>query len=53
MSASLSGFCTRACLCRITPATWANDVLLETVANRLVPMGWTKRGPKLRPMGSD
>jgi hypothetical protein len=34
----LSGFCTRACFPRIAPATCANDVPLETVADRSVPL---------------
>ena len=33
---SLSGICARACFPRIAPATWANEVPLETVANRSV-----------------
>jgi hypothetical protein len=37
-SSSISGFSTRACFRRIAPATWANDVPLETVANRSIPM---------------
>jgi hypothetical protein len=37
-TSSLSGFCTRACFCRIPAATWANDLPVETVANRSVPM---------------
>jgi hypothetical protein len=32
------GFCARACFPRIARATCANEVPLETVANRLVPM---------------
>jgi hypothetical protein len=43
-TSSLSGFCTRAYLRRIAPATWANDVPLDTVGNRSVPMGC---GPKV------
>ena len=38
-TSSLSGFCTRACFCRIAPATRANDEPLETATNRWVPMG--------------
>jgi hypothetical protein len=34
----LSGFCTRACFPRIGPATWANEVPLETVGDRSTPM---------------
>jgi hypothetical protein len=37
-TSSLSGFCTRACYRRIAPVTWANDIPLETVANRSIPM---------------
>jgi hypothetical protein len=33
---SLSGICARACFPRIAHATWANEVPLETVANRSV-----------------
>ena len=48
-ASSLSGFCPRACFCRITPATCANDVPLETAGDRCEPLGsdgmWTKRGP--------
>jgi hypothetical protein len=33
----------------MAPATWANDVLLETAGDRYEPLGsdgvWTKRGP--------
>jgi hypothetical protein len=39
VTASLSGFCTRACFCRIAPATRANAEPLETATNRWVPMG--------------
>src|SRR5215207_7499362 len=49
MSASLSGFCPRACYRRIAPATCANDLPLETAGDRCEPLGsdgmWTKRGP--------
>ena len=45
---SLSGFCTGVRFHRIPPASWANDVPLETVANRSGPMDvdqtWTKPG---------
>ncbi len=37
-ASSLSGFCTGVRFPRIAPATCANDVPLETVANRSVPM---------------
>ena len=37
-TSSLSGFSTRACFPRIAPATCTNDVPLETVVNRSVPM---------------
>jgi hypothetical protein len=37
-SSDLSGFCPRACFCRIEPATWANDAPLETATNRSAPM---------------
>ena len=49
MSASLSGFCPRACFRRIAAATCANDLPLETAGDRCEPLGsdgvWTKRGP--------
>jgi hypothetical protein len=45
----LSEICPRACFRRIAPATCANDLHLETVADRWKPLGsdgvWTKRGP--------
>jgi hypothetical protein len=44
-ASSLSGFCIRSCFPRIAPATWVNDVPLETAANRSVSRVWTKRGP--------
>jgi hypothetical protein len=45
-TASLSGFCTRACFHRTPPATCTNDAPLQTVANPLGSGGmWTKRGP--------
>src|SRR5215218_10031070 len=48
-TSSLSGFCPRACFPRMAPATWANDVPLETAGDRYEPLGsdgmWTKRGP--------
>jgi hypothetical protein len=34
----LSGFSTRACFCRIAPATCINNVPLETAMNRSTPM---------------
>jgi hypothetical protein len=37
-TSSLSGFCPWACFRRIEPATCANDLPLETVANRSAPM---------------
>jgi hypothetical protein len=37
-TASLSGFCTRTRFCRIAPTTSMNDVPLETVTDRSVPM---------------
>jgi hypothetical protein len=37
-TSSLSGFCPRVCFRRIAPATCANDLPLETVANRSAPM---------------
>ena len=37
-TSSLSGFCPRACFRRIAPATCANDLPLETAANRSAPM---------------
>jgi hypothetical protein len=37
-ASSLSGFCPRACFRRIAPATCANDLPLETIANRSAPM---------------
>jgi hypothetical protein len=39
MSASLSGFCPRACFRRIAPATCANDLPLETAGDRCEPLG--------------
>jgi hypothetical protein len=48
-TSSLSGFCPQARFPRMTPATWANDVPLETAGDRYEPLGsdgmWTKRGP--------
>jgi hypothetical protein len=42
-STSLSGFCTRACLSRIAPATCANDAPLQTANEPLGSGGvWTK-----------
>jgi hypothetical protein len=48
-TSSLSGFCPRAFLRRMAPATWATDAPLETAGDRCEPLGsdgmWTKRGP--------
>jgi hypothetical protein len=44
----LSEFSTRVSFPRIAPVTWANDAPLETVANRLVPMGC---GPNMDQVG--
>ena len=49
-TSSLSGFCTRACFCRVAPATWANDVLLETAANRSAPMACGSDVDRARPL---
>jgi hypothetical protein len=48
-TSSLSGFSTRLCLRRIAPATWANDVPLETVANRSAPMACGPNVDQARP----
>jgi hypothetical protein len=54
-TSSLSGFCPQACFCRITPATCANDLPLETAGDRCEPLSsdgvWTKRGPGQRVSG--
>jgi hypothetical protein len=54
-ASSLSEICTRACFPRMAPATWANDALLETVANRSAPMacgpGMPARGGSGAPPG--
>ena len=51
-TSSLSGFCPQARFPRMAPATWANDVPLETAGDRYEPLGpdgmWTKRGPTPR-----
>ena len=52
-ASSLSGFSPGARFRRIAPATWANDVPLETAGDRCEPLGsdgvWTKRGPSTAP----
>jgi hypothetical protein len=47
-TSSLSGLCTQAYFPRIGPATWVNDVPLETVGDRSVPMDG---GPNVDPVG--
>jgi hypothetical protein len=50
LTASLSGFSPRARFPRMGPATWANDVPLETARNRSAPMACGPNVDRARPL---
>jgi hypothetical protein len=50
LTASLSGFSPRARFPRMGPATWANDVPLETARNRSAPMACGSNVDQARPL---
>jgi hypothetical protein len=49
-TSSSSGFCPRARFPRMAPATWVNDVPLETVADRSAPMACGPDVDQARPL---